>query len=86
MKPIVITGGPGAGKTTLLNALTKLGVQYQLSEDKTECLVEGLGRPFSVSEPGKILRRQSSPRIKIIPGIKCPKKPQLSDQIGTITR
>ncbi|MEF1327074.1 3-phosphoshikimate 1-carboxyvinyltransferase [Vibrio sp. M260121] len=34
----------------MLNALTKLGVQYQLSEDKTECVVEGLGRPFSVSE------------------------------------
>ncbi|MGR5470963.1 3-phosphoshikimate 1-carboxyvinyltransferase, partial [Vibrio astriarenae] len=24
----------------MLNALTKLGVQYQLSEDKTECVVE----------------------------------------------
>ncbi len=35
----------------MLNALTTLGVQYQLSEDKTECVVEGLGQPFSVSEP-----------------------------------
>ncbi|AUI85789.1 3-phosphoshikimate 1-carboxyvinyltransferase [Vibrio azureus] len=34
----------------MLNALSKLGVSYQLSEDKTECIVEGLGRPFSVSE------------------------------------
>ncbi|WP_273993692.1 3-phosphoshikimate 1-carboxyvinyltransferase [Vibrio parahaemolyticus] len=34
----------------MLNALTKLGVKYTLSADKTECVVEGLGRPFSVSE------------------------------------
>lgn len=34
----------------MLNALTKLGVTYKLSDDKTECEVEGLGRPFSASE------------------------------------
>lgn len=28
----------------MLNALTKLGVKYTLSADKTECVVEGLGR------------------------------------------
>ena len=32
----------------MLNALTKLGVSYQLSADKTECVVEGLGKPFAV--------------------------------------
>ncbi len=34
----------------MLNALSKLGVVYRLSEDKTECEVEGLGKPFTVSE------------------------------------
>jgi 3-phosphoshikimate 1-carboxyvinyltransferase len=32
----------------MLNALAKLGVSYQLSVDKTECEVVGLGRSFSV--------------------------------------
>ncbi len=32
----------------MLNALANLGVHYQLSADKTECTVEGLGRAFSV--------------------------------------
>ncbi|MFV0574144.1 MAG: 3-phosphoshikimate 1-carboxyvinyltransferase [Vibrio sp.] len=35
----------------MLNALTKLGVQYQLSADKTECTVQGLGGAFSVDSP-----------------------------------
>ncbi|GAA5217967.1 3-phosphoshikimate 1-carboxyvinyltransferase [Corallincola platygyrae] len=30
----------------MLNALKALGVSYQLSADKTECVVEGLGRAF----------------------------------------
>ncbi|MDG3088376.1 3-phosphoshikimate 1-carboxyvinyltransferase [Vibrio hannami] len=34
----------------MLNALTKLGVTYQLSEDKTVCEVTGLGKPFVASE------------------------------------
>jgi len=34
----------------MLNALTQLGVNYQLSECKTICTVEGLGRAFSVQE------------------------------------
>lgn len=34
----------------MLNALTKLGVQYQLSDDKTVCEVEGLGKPFEATE------------------------------------
>ena len=34
----------------MLNALTKLGVTYRLSDDKTVCEVEGLGRPFTASE------------------------------------
>ena len=31
----------------MLNALTQLGVSYTLSQDKTVCEVEGLGKPFS---------------------------------------
>lgn len=34
----------------MLNALTKLGVQYRLSDDKTECEVEGLGKPFTATQ------------------------------------
>ncbi|MGB2079033.1 MAG: 3-phosphoshikimate 1-carboxyvinyltransferase [Vibrio sp.] len=34
----------------MLNALTQLGVQYELSADKTECKVQGLGRPFQSSQ------------------------------------
>lgn len=30
----------------MLNALSKLGVHYSLSDDKTICEVEGLGKPF----------------------------------------
>ena len=33
----------------MLNALTKLGVSYQLSDDKTVCTVEGLGKPFQTT-------------------------------------
>ncbi len=35
----------------MLNALTKLGVDYKLSECKTECWVTGNGGVFNVSEP-----------------------------------
>ena len=35
----------------MLNALKALGVEYVLSEDKTECKVMGLGGAFSVQEP-----------------------------------
>lgn len=34
----------------MLNALTQLGVKYQLSADKTECQVHGLGQPFKVEK------------------------------------
>ncbi|WP_421134575.1 3-phosphoshikimate 1-carboxyvinyltransferase [Alteromonas sp. A079] len=35
----------------MLNALTKLGVSYQLSEDKTRCVVQGNNGAFNVAEP-----------------------------------
>lgn len=34
----------------MLNALSKLGVNYQLSEDKTVCTVEGIGGGFNTAE------------------------------------
>lgn len=38
----------------MLNALKKLGVNYQLSDDKTRCVVEGLGRAFDTRELGEL--------------------------------
>ncbi|MFT7053265.1 MAG: 3-phosphoshikimate 1-carboxyvinyltransferase [Psychromonas sp.] len=38
----------------MLNALKKLGVNYQLSEDKKQCIVEGLGRAFNTAELGQL--------------------------------
>ncbi|APD91764.1 3-phosphoshikimate 1-carboxyvinyltransferase [Alteromonas mediterranea] len=35
----------------MLNALTKLGINYRLSEDKTRCVVQGNGGAFNVAEP-----------------------------------
>lgn len=35
----------------MLNALTQLGVHYQLSDDKTSCVVQGLGGLFQVNTP-----------------------------------
>ena len=38
----------------MLNALKKLGVNYQLSDDKKQCVVEGLGRAFNTIELGQL--------------------------------
>ena len=38
----------------MLNALKKLGVNYQLSADKKQCVVEGLGRAFNTTELGNV--------------------------------
>lgn len=35
----------------MLNALTKLGISYRLSEDKTQCVVQGNSGAFNVAEP-----------------------------------
>jgi 3-phosphoshikimate 1-carboxyvinyltransferase len=35
----------------MLNALTKLGVSYELNEDKTRCVVQGNNGAFDVAEP-----------------------------------
>ena len=36
--------------TYMLNALNSLGIKYEISDDKTTCLIEGVGGPFSVPE------------------------------------
>lgn len=38
----------------MLNALKKLGVNYQLSDDKKQCIVQGLGRAFNTIELGQL--------------------------------
>jgi len=38
----------------MLNALKKLGVNYQLSADKKQCVVEGVGRAFNTTELGEL--------------------------------
>ena len=38
----------------MLNALKQLGVNYQLSEDKTQCVVEGLGGAFDTKKQGEL--------------------------------
>lgn len=35
----------------MLNALQKLGVNFQLSDDKSECVIDGLGDRFNCAEP-----------------------------------
>lgn len=35
----------------MLTALQSLGVRYELSADKTQCVVQGLGRAFASKEP-----------------------------------
>ncbi|MGB0895492.1 MAG: 3-phosphoshikimate 1-carboxyvinyltransferase [Parashewanella sp.] len=35
----------------MLKALSQLGVNYQLNDDKTICTVEGLGRGFDIAQP-----------------------------------
>ncbi|MGR5302029.1 3-phosphoshikimate 1-carboxyvinyltransferase [Vibrio alfacsensis] len=55
----------------MLNALTKLGVQYQLSEDKTECVVEGLGRPFSVAEPVELFLGNAGTAMRPLAAALC---------------
>lgn len=38
----------------MLNALTQLGVNYQLSADKKQCVVEGLGHAFNTQNMGAL--------------------------------
>ncbi|EGQ8274222.1 3-phosphoshikimate 1-carboxyvinyltransferase [Vibrio parahaemolyticus] len=55
----------------MLNALTKLGVKYTLSADKTECVVKGLGRPFSVSEPVELFLGNAGTAMRPLAAALC---------------
>ncbi|EHJ9987726.1 TPA: 3-phosphoshikimate 1-carboxyvinyltransferase [Vibrio parahaemolyticus] len=55
----------------MLNALTKLGVKYTLSADKTECVVEGLGRPLSVSEPVELFLGNAGTAMRPLAAALC---------------
>ncbi|MGY6414772.1 3-phosphoshikimate 1-carboxyvinyltransferase [Vibrio parahaemolyticus] len=55
----------------MLNALTKLGVKYTLSADKTECVVEGLGCPFSVSEPVELFLGNAGTAMRPLAAALC---------------
>ncbi|EHH2421116.1 3-phosphoshikimate 1-carboxyvinyltransferase [Vibrio parahaemolyticus] len=55
----------------MLNALTKLGVKYTLSADKTECVVEGLGRPFSVSVPVELFLGNAGTAMRPLAAALC---------------
>ncbi len=55
----------------MLNALTKLGVKYTLSADKTECVVEGLGRPFSVLEPVELFLGNAGTAMRPLAAALC---------------
>ncbi|WP_070963666.1 3-phosphoshikimate 1-carboxyvinyltransferase [Vibrio sonorensis] len=55
----------------MLNALTKLGVNYRLSDDKTVCEVEGLGRPFSVQESAELFLGNAGTAMRPLAAALC---------------
>ena len=56
----------------MLNALKTLGVQYELSADRTECVVHGLGRAFSVREPGQEFLGNAGTAMRPLCAALCP--------------
>ncbi|SON49627.1 3-phosphoshikimate 1-carboxyvinyltransferase [Vibrio tapetis] len=55
----------------MLNALTKLGVTYQLSEDKTVCEVEGLGRAFNTAEATELFLGNAGTAMRPLAAALC---------------
>lgn len=55
----------------MLKALTKLGVEYQLSEDKTVCTVQGLGRPFAASEAQELFLGNAGTAMRPLAAALC---------------
>lgn len=55
----------------MLNALTQLGVTYRLSDDKTVCEVEGLGRPFDVSEAQELFLGNAGTAMRPLAAALC---------------
>ncbi|EGQ7832811.1 3-phosphoshikimate 1-carboxyvinyltransferase [Vibrio vulnificus] len=55
----------------MLNALTKLGVHYELSADKTVCAVEGLGRPFTAAEAQELFLGNAGTAMRPLAAALC---------------
>ncbi|EME0908361.1 3-phosphoshikimate 1-carboxyvinyltransferase [Vibrio vulnificus] len=55
----------------MLNALTKLGVHYELSADKTVCVVEGLGRPFAAAEAQELFLGNAGTAMRPLAAALC---------------
>jgi 3-phosphoshikimate 1-carboxyvinyltransferase len=55
----------------MLNALTKLGVTYQLSEDKTVCEVEGLGGNFNTEEAQELFLGNAGTAMRPLAAALC---------------
>lgn len=55
----------------MLNALTQLGVSYTLSEDRTECLVTGLGGVFNVSQQVSLFLGNAGTAVRPLTAALC---------------
>ncbi len=55
----------------MLNALTKLGVKYQLSDDKTVCEVEGLGKAFEATEAQELFLGNAGTAMRPLAAALC---------------
>ncbi len=55
----------------MLNALTKLGVNYRLSADKTTCEVEGLGQSFHTTQPLELFQGNAGTAMRPLAAALC---------------
>ncbi|MGL0818150.1 3-phosphoshikimate 1-carboxyvinyltransferase [Vibrio vulnificus] len=55
----------------MLNALTKLGVHYELSADKTVCVVKGLGRSFTAAEAQELFLGNAGTAMRPLAAALC---------------
>ncbi|OIQ26725.1 3-phosphoshikimate 1-carboxyvinyltransferase [uncultured Vibrio sp.] len=55
----------------MLNALTKLGVSYTLSQDKTECEVVGLGQAFNVEQAQELFLGNAGTAMRPLAAALC---------------
>lgn len=55
----------------MLNALSKLGVKYHLSEDKTVCEIQGLGQPFSTEQPQELFLGNAGTAMRPLAAALC---------------
>ncbi|MBO6009363.1 MAG: 3-phosphoshikimate 1-carboxyvinyltransferase, partial [Ruminobacter sp.] len=55
----------------MLNALGLLGVEYELSEDRTQCTVYGLGSTFHTSKPLELFLGNAGTAMRPITAVLC---------------